>query len=63
VDLNASAKTPFVFSSNALKTEELTRLEPDLLDNKFYVRSIGLVHDETVQGDNDVLELVSVSGP
>jgi hypothetical protein len=63
VDLNASVKTPFVSSNEALKTEEFSLLEPDVLDNKFYVRNIGLVREQTVRGGTDVLELVTVTGP
>jgi hypothetical protein len=61
VDLNASVKTPFVSSNQALKTEEFSLLEPDVLDNKYYVRDIGLVREQTIQGGSDVLELVSVA--
>ena len=60
VDLNASVKTRFVSSNNALKTEEFSLIDPGLLDNKHYVRNIGLVRDE---GSSDFLELVSVTGP
>jgi hypothetical protein len=61
VDLNASVKTRFVSSNEALKTEEFSLLEPDVLDNKFYVRGIGLVREQTVRGGSDFLELVSVT--
>jgi hypothetical protein len=60
VDLKASVKTPFVSSNDALKTEEFSLIDPGLLDNKHYVRNIGLVRD---QGGSDFLELVSVTGP
>ena len=63
VDLNASVKTPFVSSDEALKTEEFSLLEPGVLDNKYYVRGIGLVREQTIQGGSDVLELVAVTGP
>jgi hypothetical protein len=46
-----------------LKTEEFSLLEPDVLDNKYYVRDIGLVREQTIQGGDDVLELVSVTRP
>jgi hypothetical protein len=62
IDLNASVKTPFVSSNEALKTEEFSLLEPDVLDNKYYVRNIGLVREQTVRGGSDFLELVSVTG-
>jgi hypothetical protein len=61
VDLNASVKTPFVSSNDALKTEEFSLLEPEVLDNKYYVRDIGLVREQTVQGGSDFLSLISVS--
>ena len=44
-DLNASVKTPFVSSNGALKTEEFSLLEPGVLDNKYYVRNVGLVRE------------------
>ena len=59
IDLQASVKTPFVSANDALKTEEFSLLEPGVLDNKYYVRDIGLVKEQTVQGGSDVLELVS----
>jgi hypothetical protein len=34
-----------------------------VLDNKYYVRGIGLVREQTIQGGRDVLEFVSVTGP
>jgi hypothetical protein len=61
VDLGASVTTPFVSSNNALKTEEFSLLEPGVLDNKYYVKGIGNVKEQTVQGGNDVLNLVSVT--
>jgi hypothetical protein len=63
VDLHASVKTPYRSSEEALKTEEFSLLEPDVLDNKYYVRDIGLVAEETVKGGSDVLKLVSVTKP
>jgi hypothetical protein len=61
-DLQASIKTPYVTTSDALKTEEFSLLEPDVLDNKYYVRGIGLVAERTVQGGTDFLDLVTVKG-
>lgn len=60
VDLNASVKTPFVSTNDALRTEEFSLIDPGLLDIKHYVRDIGLVRD---QGASDFLELVSVTRP
>jgi hypothetical protein len=61
VDLNASVATRYVSSDAALRTEEFSLLEPDVLDNKFYVRDVGLVKEQTVEGGSDVLELVSMT--
>jgi hypothetical protein len=63
VDLSADIKTPYVTSNEALRTGEFSLLEPGVLDNKLYVPGIGLVREQTVQGGNDVLELVSVKTP
>jgi hypothetical protein len=60
VDLDASIKTPYVTSSDALKTEEFSLPEPAVLDKKYDVRGIGLVAERTVQGGTDFLDLVSV---
>jgi hypothetical protein len=61
VSLNATVTTPFMSSNNALKTEEFSLLEPGVVDNKYYVKGIGNVKEQTVQGGNDVLNLVSVT--
>jgi hypothetical protein len=55
VDLNASVRTPFVSSNEAMTTEEFSLLEPDVLDNKYYVKDIGLVREQTIQGGSDTL--------
>jgi hypothetical protein len=52
-----------VSSDEALKPEEFSLLEPGVLDNKYYVRGIGLVREQTIQGGSDVLALVSVKRP
>jgi hypothetical protein len=62
VDLNASVKVPFGSFDNALKTEEFSLLEPDVLDNKYYVQNVGLVKEQTVKGGSDFLELVKKTG-
>ena len=53
--------TPFrKFSSNVLKTEEFTRLEPDALERKFYAPGIGFVGSQTIEGGDEVLRLAYV---
>ncbi len=48
-------------AQNALLTEEWTPLEPGTLDHKLYVRGIGTVLEQTEQGGDERLELVSVT--
>jgi hypothetical protein len=60
LSMSASITTPFVSSDQAMLTKETTPLEPDVVDNKYYVRGIGEVAERTVQGGNDHQELVSV---
>jgi hypothetical protein len=38
----------------------LTRLEPGVVDSKYYVRGIGEVFEGSVKGPKEVIKLVSV---
>jgi hypothetical protein len=53
---------PFGSFRHALKTEETTALEPDVVDNKYYVRGIGEVVETSIAGPVEKLELVDVKG-
>jgi hypothetical protein len=41
-------------------TKEWTPLEPDVVDNKVYVRGVGSVKEQTVKGGTERLVLVDV---
>jgi hypothetical protein len=56
---HAKVSVPFVSTNRAVRTAERTRLEPHVLDNKFYVRGVGTVREVTVHGPTERLELVS----
>jgi hypothetical protein len=56
VSLSASATVPY----GSLKTEETTALEPDVLDNKYFVRGIGEIKEIAVKGPREKLVLVDV---
>ncbi|MFN2568542.1 MAG: hypothetical protein ABR564_02945 [Candidatus Dormibacteria bacterium] len=43
-----------------MRTEETTPLEPDVVDNKYYVRGIGTVREVAVKGPKETNVLVSV---
>ena len=60
VDLDAPITVPFVSSQHALKTAEITGLEPGLLDNKFYVKGLGQVTERSASGPVEKLVLVDV---
>ena len=60
VSLSARVHTPAASSNHALLTKEFTRLEPGVLDHKYYVRGIGTVLEQTVRGGSERNELVSV---
>lgn len=63
VDRSTTVKVPFGTFRHALRTEEQTALEPDVLDNKYWVRGIGQVEEVSVKGPLEKLLLVSVSIP
>jgi hypothetical protein len=46
--------------THALRAEERTDLEPGVVDNKYYVRGVGEVKENTVRGGNETLQLVDV---
>lgn len=46
--------------SHALRTEERTGLEPGVVDNKYYVRGLGVVKELAVRGGTEILQLADV---
>jgi len=61
--LHKTVTVPYGTFHNALRTTEWTRLEPGVLDSKYYVRGIGNVVESTVKGPRETLRLVSVTRP
>jgi len=62
LDRNARVSVPFVSTHHAVRTKEGTPLEPNVLDNKYYVRGVGTVREVAVKGPVERLRLVSYSG-
>ena len=60
IDLSARVKVPYGSFRHALKTEETTRLEPTVVDNKYYVEGIGEVVETSVAGPVETLVLIDV---
>ncbi len=63
LSLSESLSVPFGSFDNVLLTKEWTPLEPDVLDNKFYVRGLGQIREVAVKGPVEELSLVSVTRP
>lgn len=61
VNLNASVTVPYGSYTNALVTREHTRLEPDVIEEKHYAPGVGMVRDVADVGEDDHIELVSVT--
>jgi hypothetical protein len=59
-DKSASVSVPFGSFTHALRTAEFSRLEPNVLDNKYYVRGIGEVKELAVRGPRETLGLVEI---
>jgi len=59
LSITASASVPFGEYADCVQTEDTTPLEPTLVENKFYARGIGVVHEVTLSGGDEVVSLVS----
>jgi hypothetical protein len=58
VDLHHRVSVPFVSSDQAALTIEWSRLEPNVIDEKAYIRGIGPVREVAVQGSTEFANLV-----
>ena len=61
IDLSAKITVPFGSYTDALRTEETTRLEPTIVDNKYYAKGVGEVMEVQVKGPPPIEKLVLVS--
>jgi hypothetical protein len=61
--LDATTTVPAGSFTHLLRTKDSTPLEPDLVENKFYARGIGVVLEITVAGGDEVVRLVSYKDP
>lgn len=60
VALDETVRVPFGSFEGVLVTEDSTRLEPSILERKYYVKGIGVVQERHVKGGKGVLRLVAV---
>ncbi len=61
VSLQATVQVPYGSSTSALETREWTPLEPGTLDQKIYVRGVGVVKEASLKGPVERNLLVSFS--
>jgi hypothetical protein len=61
--LDATANVPFGRFTGLVKTADLTALEPDVLEYKYYARGIGSVYEERVAGGDERVRLVEMKKP
>lgn len=60
IDLDAHGTVPYGSFQHALRTSEVTALEPAVVDNKVYVKGIGEVIEQAVRGPLEILKLVEI---
>ena len=58
VDLHHQVSVPFVSTKHAALTIEWSRLEPNVIDEKAYIRGIGQIREVAVQGPTEFANLV-----
>jgi hypothetical protein len=61
LDLDTALTLAYGVFDDLLKTEESSPLEPEVVENKYYAKGTGLVSERTVEGGDEVVELVSYS--
>ncbi len=59
LSLSARHAGPAGSWTGLVRTEDTTPLEPGLVENKYYARGVGVVHEETLAGGREDVELVS----
>ena len=59
LDLDSHVKVPYRTYDNLLQTRNFSSIEPDVVEEKFYARGVGVVLEITVSGGSDRSELVS----
>jgi hypothetical protein len=61
--LDASVRVPYGAYTGVLQTEDLNPLEPDVVENKWYARGVGVVQERDVAGGDEHVVLVKVERP
>ncbi len=60
MNTNTSVQVPFAAFTHVLQTKEYTRLEPGVIELKFYARGIGFVRSVMTKGGTEFFNLVAI---
>lgn len=58
--LNAAVDGPTGSYQDVLVTEDITPLEPDLLEHKSYARDVGVIQEESFKADPGIVSLIKI---
>ena len=61
LSLDESTCVTYGCFDGVLLTEEKDRLDPGVVDHKFYAKGIGSIFEQTVKGGDETIQLVSIS--
>jgi len=60
ISLSSSVTVPYGSFRHAMRTEETNALEPEVVDNKYFVKGIGEIAEVAVKGPREGLRLVEI---
>jgi hypothetical protein len=63
IEIGGPGTVPYGHFDNVLVTKEWSQLEPDVVEHKTYAPGVGLILAESVQGEQERLELIDVQTP
>ena len=63
VDMRSAVRVPLGAYTRAARTLEWSRLEPGVIDEKYYVRGIGEVKEVAARGETEVASLIRYTAP
>jgi len=61
LSLNEAVTAPYGSFSGCVKTKDWSALDPEVVENKWFCRDVGMVRAQIVQGDTGLEELVAVT--
>lgn len=62
LSLNGNVSVPYGTFSNVLKTKDFSKLEPDIVENKYYAQNLGEIKELIVKGGSEEMTLIQING-